>query len=37
MNNSDINFDFGENSPFQDGIMSKTSQTPDKSFFQEPK
>ena len=36
-NNSDFNFDFEENSPFQEGIMSKTFQRPDKSFFQEPK
>ena len=36
-NNSDINFDFEENSPFQEGIMSETFQRPDKSFFQEPK
>ena len=31
------NFDFEENSPFQEGIMFKTFQRPDKSFFQEPK
>ena len=36
-NNSDIIFDFEENSPFQEGIMSKTFQRLDKSFFQEPK
>ena len=36
-NNSNINFDFEENSPFQEGFMSKTCQRPDKSFFQEPK
>ena len=36
-NNSDINIDFQENSPFQEGIMSKMFQTPDKSFFHEPK
>ena len=35
--NPNINFDFEENSPFQEGIMSKTFQRPDKSFFQEPK
>ena len=35
--NSDINFDFEENSPFQEGIISKMFQRPDKSFFQEPK
>ena len=34
-NNSNINFDFEENSPFQEGIMSETFQRPDKSFFQE--
>ena len=32
-----INFDFKENSPFQEGIMSETFQRLDKSFFQEPK
>ena len=31
------NFDFKENSPFQEGIMSETFQRPDESFFQEPK
>ena len=35
--NPNINFDFEENSPFQEGIMSKTFQRPDKSYFQEPK
>ena len=35
--NPNINFDFEENSPFQEGVMSKTFQRPDKSFFQEPK
>ena len=35
--NPDINFDFEENSPFQEGIMSQTFQRPDKSFFQDPK
>ena len=35
--NPSINFDFDENSPFQEGVMSKTFQRPDKSFFQEPK
>ena len=34
---SNINFDFQENSPFQEGIMSETFQRPDKSFFQNPK
>ena len=32
-----INFDFKENSPFQEGVMSETDQRPDKTFFQEPK
>ena len=35
--NPNINFDFKENSPFQEGIMSETFQRPDKSFFQNPK
>ena len=35
--NPNINFDFEENSPFQEGVMSETFQRPDKSFFQEPK
>ena len=35
--NPNINFDFEENSPFQEGIMSETYQRLDKSFFQEPK
>ena len=35
--NSSINFDFEENSPFQEGVMSRTFQRLDKSFFQEPK
>ena len=37
MHNINLNFDFKENSPFQEGIMSKTFQRLDKSFFQEPK
>ena len=36
-NNPNINFDFEENSPFQEGIMSETFQRPDKSFFSKPK
>ena len=32
-----INLNFEENSPFQEGVMSKTFQRPDKSFFQNPK
>ena len=35
--NPNINYDFEENSPFQEGIMSETFQRPDKSFFQNPK
>ena len=35
--NPNINFDFEENSPFQEGIMSETFQRPNKSFFQNPK
>ena len=31
--NPNINFDFEENPPFQEGIMSETFQRPDKSFF----
>ena len=33
---SDINFDFEENSPFQEGFILKAYQRPDTSFFQEP-
>ena len=32
--NPNINFDFEENSPFQEGIMSETFQRQEKSFFQ---
>ena len=32
-----INFDFKENSSFQEGVMSETFQRLDKSFFQNPK
>ena len=35
--NVNPNFDFEENSPFQEGVMSKIFQRLDKSFFQEPK
>ena len=35
--NPDVNLDFEENFPFQEGIISETLQRPDKSFFQEPK
>ena len=31
--NANINLDFEENSPFQEGIISETIQRPDKSFF----
>ena len=37
IDNIKLNFDFGENSPFQEGVMSETFQRPDKSFLQEPK
>ena len=32
--NPNINFDFEETSPFQEGVMSETFQRPNKSFFQ---
>ena len=32
-----INLDFEENSPFQEGVMSKTFQRLNKSIVQEPK
>ena len=32
-NSPNINYDFEENSPFQEGIMSETFQRLDKSFF----
>ena len=35
--NPNINLEFEENSPFQEGIMSETFQRPDKLFFQNPK
>ena len=35
--NTGINLDIEENSPFQEGIISETIQRPDKSFFQNPK
>ena len=35
--NPNINLDFEENSPFQEGILSETFQRLDKSFFQESK
>ena len=33
---SDINTDFEENSPYQEGIISETHQRPDRSYLQEP-
>ena len=35
--NTGINLDIKENSPFQEGVISETIQRPDKSFFQNPK
>ena len=35
--NPNINFDFEEKSPFQEGIILEMFQRLDKSFFQEPK
>ena len=35
--NPHINFDFEENSPFQEGVIFETFQRLDRSFFQEPK
>ena len=35
--NPKMDFDFEENSPFQEGVMSETFQRLDKSFFQNPK
>ena len=35
--NTSINLEIKENSPFQEGILSETIQRPDKSFFQNPK
>ena len=34
--NPEINIDFEENSPFQEGVISEAYQRPNKSFFQEP-
>ena len=34
--NPNINLEFKENSPFQEGVLSETFQRPDKSIFQEP-
>ena len=33
---SDINIDFEENSPYQEGVISETYQRPNKLYFQEP-
>ena len=35
--NPDINLDFEDNSPFQEGVISEMFQRLDKSFFQDPK
>ena len=35
--NPNTNLDFEENSPFQEGIISKMFQRPDKTFFPESK
>ena len=35
--NTGISLDIEENSPFQEGIISKTIQRPDRTFFQNPK
>ena len=35
--NPDINLDFEEHSPFQEGVISETFQRLDKKFFQDPK
>ena len=35
--NTEINLDIEENSPFQEGIILELIQRPDKSFFQSPK
>ena len=32
----EINMDFEENSPFQEGVISEIYEKPDKSYFQEP-
>ena len=35
--NPEINLDFEENSPFQEGVISEIIQRPDKSLFQNQK
>ena len=37
IDNINLTFDFEENSPFQEGVMSNTFQRLNKSFFQKPK
>ena len=32
----ELNTDFEDNSPFQEGVISEKYQRPDKSYFQEP-
>ena len=32
----DINMDFEENSPYQEGVISEMYQRPNKSYYQEP-
>ena len=32
----ELNTQFEKNFPFQEGVLSQTYQSPDKSFFQEP-
>ena len=32
----DINMDFEENSPYQEGVISEMYERPEKSYFQEP-
>ena len=32
----EINMDYGENSPYQEGVISETYQRPDKAYFQAP-
>ena len=33
---AELNTEFQENSPFQEGVILETYQRPDKYFFQEP-
>ena len=33
---TDINMDFQENSPYQEGVKSEIYQRPNRSYFQEP-